>query len=78
MRFFLIKEASIVVLRAMFQFSHMLIAVTQKTLDEMPQAVVCRCSGKRITGVPLGLETSELCREQLNTLTIGDDSGFLC
>lgn len=44
----------------------------------MPQAVTCRCSGKGITGIPTGLEISELCREQLNTLTTGDDFGFLC
>lgn len=62
----------------MFRFSHMLMAVMQKTLDEMPQAVIRRCSGKRITGVPMGFEISELCREQLNTLIIGDDFGFLC
>lgn len=62
----------------MFWFIHMLMAVMQKTLDEMPQAVICRCSGKRITGVSMGLEISELCRKQLNTLTIGDSFGFLC
>lgn len=26
----------------------------------------------------MGLEISELCRKQLNTLTIGDSFGFLC